>query len=129
MKTVFSRGVAAIALVLLSLSLMGFGFYGAPNPPAFTPTGYATVTATTSGASAVLGSTAASVPSVTTAMVTNLGPNPIYVKFGASNVVATTTNAFPVPVSAVVSIAIGGAGYVSAASTTGTSTVVVVTGY
>lgn len=125
----FVTNLGAAFFICVPLCLMGFGFYGVQPLGAFTPTGYSSINATTSSASAVLGSSAASSPAAVMAVVTNLGPNVAYVLFGASNVTATTAASFPIAASSVSSLAIGSARYVAAITPSGTATISVVTGY
>jgi hypothetical protein len=117
----------AAAILVLPLFLMGFSWYGVTPMTAFTPTGYATINASTASSSAVLGSNAAS--AAVMAMVTNMGPGSAYINFGASNVVATVAGGYPLPVSSVSRIAIGSATYAAAITPAGSATVSVVTGY
>lgn len=127
---------SVITGVLLLASGIDVGFktasayYPVSSIEAFTPTGYASISATSSAsASAALGSTGASSPIATTAVFVNTGSNTAYVALGASNVSVTTATGYPVPASQSVALTVRNTGYAAAITATGTTTVSVITGY
>ena len=120
--------VAAFGLVV---ALCGFAFYGVTPVTAFTPTGQALISVTTSSASAVLASTSQSSPAATTAVIANTGTAAAYVMFSATgaSAVATTSNGFAIPAGTTsIPLAIRNANYVAAIGTASTS-ISISTGY
>jgi hypothetical protein len=111
--------------------LAGFGFYGPTPVQAYTPTGQLLIAANSStSTSGVLATSGASVTTATTAIIANMGSYPVYVLFGASNVVAASSTGYAVPASSVsIPISIRSAGYAAAISTGGSTTVSISTGY
>jgi hypothetical protein len=124
----FQVSILAIVLTLLA-DTIAFGYYDSPLIPAFHFTAQKTLAVTTSSASTSLGSTGASSPVATTAIIQNLGANTAYINLGASSVVATTTGGYPVQPSQSVNLAIGSAGYIAAITAASTASVSVSTGY
>jgi hypothetical protein len=118
-------------LGLLCVAVMVMTFMGHPQPPAhaatlqyfapprvaaFTPTGQASISATTSSANVALATNSASSPAATTVIVTNQDATAtVFVLLGTSNAVAvTTTTGMPIPPHGTVSLNIGANTYIAA---------------
>lgn len=131
-KWIFS---AILSLFLLVLSGAQFeyktaeAYYPPTSISVFTPSGYALLTASTVSASGVLGSTAASTPAATTAVIQNLGTDTAYVLLGASSVVATTATGYPVQGSQTAVLTVRNATHFAAITEAGSPVISVTTGY
>lgn len=101
-----------------------------PTFAAFTPTGQATIAATTTTANVALPTSGASTPIATTVVVSNLDATAIvYVKLGTSNsVVVTTTTGFPIAPGKVAVLTIRNNTFIAAIGSA-TASVGVSTGY
>ena len=97
--------------------------------PALTPTGYAVITSAATTSNVALGTSAASTPLATTAVVTNIGTAVAYVKLGNGSVTVTATTGYPVLPSQAVVLPIGSATNLAVIAPTGTPLISIVTGY
>lgn len=105
-----------------------YSYYMPPTLSAFNPTGQLTLAASTVSAAGALGSSGASSPVATTAVVQNLGSALAYVQLGASNVVATASSV-PVQPTQTFVFSIRDATHAAAVTASGVTTVSVTTGF
>jgi hypothetical protein len=133
-----------LMLCVLTLAMLGVEHWIAPAhattvnvqyfpPPrlaVFTPSGQASISATTSSANVALPTTGASSPIATTVVVTNQDASATaFVLLGTSNAITvTTTTGMPVPPHGSVTLFIGGNTFIAAIGSAA-ATVGVTTGY
>ena len=131
MLTTILAGLALLCAVGILTSTVSYGYYQPPALFAFNPTGEATLAVSTNSARVALGSTGASSPQATTAIIQNYGAANAYVVFGNSSVVATSAVGMLVPAGNVAAtpLAIGNATYIAAITAASSTNLSVSTGY
>lgn len=127
MKKLFQGLFLGLCIALMASA---FGYYDRIPLSVFTQTGRVNIDATGTSASAVLGSSGASTPVATTAVVQNLGSTLAYVELGAaSNVTATTTGSYPVQPQQTAVLALRNARYAAVISAGSAVSISISTGY